>query len=61
MIGRSPLMAKLLDTVAQVAATEAIVLITGESGTGKEMIAMPFIITVRVRCAIHKNQLRGAD
>jgi two-component system response regulator HydG len=39
MIGRSPLMAKLLDTVAQVAATEAIVLITGESGTGKEMIA----------------------
>lgn len=39
IIGRSPLMVKLLDTVAQVAATEAIVLITGESGTGKEMIA----------------------
>ena len=39
MIGRSPLMVKLLDTVAQVAATEATVLITGESGTGKEMIA----------------------
>jgi len=39
MIGRSPLMVKLLDTVAQVAATEATVLITGKSGTGKEMIA----------------------
>ena len=39
MIGRSPLMVKLLETVAQVAATEATVLITGKSGTGKEMIA----------------------
>jgi two-component system response regulator HydG len=32
-------MAKLLDIVAQVAATEATILITGESGTGKEIIA----------------------
>ena len=48
MIGRSPLMVKLLETVAQVAATEATVLITGESGTGKEMIAN----------AIHYNSLR---
>ena len=39
MIGRSPLMVKLLDNVAQAAATEATILITGESGTGKEMIA----------------------
>jgi two-component system response regulator HydG len=39
MIVRSPLMLRLLETVAQVAATEATVLITGESGTGKEMIA----------------------
>jgi two-component system response regulator HydG len=39
MIGRSPLMIRLLKTVEQVAATEATVLITGESGTGKEMIA----------------------
>jgi two-component system, NtrC family, response regulator HydG len=39
MIGRSPLMVKLLEMTMQVAATEAIVLITGESGTGKEMIA----------------------
>ncbi len=39
MIGHSPLMVNLLETVAQVAATEATVLITGESGAGKEMIA----------------------
>jgi two-component system response regulator HydG len=32
-------MVRLLDTVAQVAPSEATVLITGESGTGKEMIA----------------------
>jgi two-component system response regulator HydG len=39
MIGRSAPMIKLLEVAAQVAATEATVLITGESGTGKEMIA----------------------
>jgi two-component system response regulator HydG len=39
VIGRSPNMVKLLETVAQVAPSEATVLITGESGTGKEMIA----------------------
>ena len=39
IIGRSPRMEKLLDTVAQVAPSEATVLIAGESGTGKELIA----------------------
>jgi two-component system response regulator HydG len=39
IIGRSPAMAKLLETVAQVAPSEATVLLTGESGTGKELIA----------------------
>ena len=39
IIGRSPVMVKLMETVAQVAPTEATVLIIGESGTGKEMIA----------------------
>jgi two-component system response regulator HydG len=48
IIGRSPLMIKLLETAEQVAATEATVLITGKSGTGKEMIAN----------AIHYNSLR---
>ena len=39
IIGQSPAMIKLLETVAQVAASEATVLINGESGTGKELIA----------------------
>src|SRR4030042_2757838 len=52
-------MVRLLETVAQVAPTEATVLITGESGTGKEVMAgaihfnsprkgMPF---VKINCA----------
>ena len=47
LIGRSRAMTALLETVAQVAPSEATVLITGESGTGKEMIAG----------AIHYNSL----
>jgi len=39
IIGQSPAMTNLLETVAQVAPSEATVLITGESGTGKELIA----------------------
>ncbi|MBW2623823.1 MAG: sigma-54-dependent Fis family transcriptional regulator [Deltaproteobacteria bacterium] len=39
IIGRGPAMIKVLETVAQVAPSEATVLIDGESGTGKEMIA----------------------
>jgi two-component system response regulator HydG len=39
IIGQSPAMTRLLETVAQVAPSEATVLITGESGTGKELIA----------------------
>ena len=50
IIGRSTAMVKLLETVAQVAPTEATVLITGESGTGKELIAG----------AIHFNSPRKA-
>ena len=48
LIGRSQTMTSLLETVAQVAPSEATVLITGESGTGKEMIAG----------AIHFNSFR---
>ena len=48
LIGRSQAMTVLLETVAQVAPSEATVLITGESGTGKEMIAG----------AIHFNSFR---
>ena len=39
IIGRSPAITSLLETVAQVAPSEATVLITGDSGTGKELIA----------------------
>jgi len=39
IIGRSPRMVAVLDTVAQVAPSEATVLISGESGTGKELVA----------------------
>lgn len=39
IIGRSPLLLKVLDTVVRIAPTNAPVLITGESGTGKELIA----------------------
>ena len=48
IIGQSPAMINLLETVAQVAPSEATVLITGESGTGKELIAG----------AIHYNSAR---
>jgi len=39
IIGHSPAMINLLETVAPVAPSEATVLITGDSGTGKELIA----------------------
>jgi two-component system response regulator HydG len=39
IIGRSPRMTQVLETVATVAPTDATVLILGESGTGKELIA----------------------
>jgi two-component system response regulator HydG len=39
IIGQSPAMVHLLETVAQVAPSEATVLISGDSGTGKELIA----------------------
>ncbi len=49
ILGKSPQMQRLLDQVAQVARTEATVLIEGESGTGKELIAR----------AIHANSARA--
>jgi len=39
MIGSSPVMQKLRQRIAQVAATDETVLISGESGTGKELVA----------------------
>ena len=48
IIGRSPAMQELFETIALVAPSEATVLIAGESGTGKELIAN----------AIHQNSPR---
>jgi len=39
IIGESPAMTRLFDTITQIAPTNATVLITGESGTGKELVA----------------------
>ena len=51
IIGRSPKMKSLLDTLAMVAPTDATVLIMGESGTGKEVAAN----------AIHHNSPRAGQ
>ncbi|MHA4895932.1 sigma-54-dependent transcriptional regulator [Pedobacter sp. PWIIR3] len=48
IIAEDPVMLQILETIGQVAATDASVLILGESGTGKELIAE----------AIHENSLR---
>jgi DNA-binding NtrC family response regulator len=39
IVGRSPVMARMFDTIAKVADTDVTVLIRGESGTGKELVA----------------------
>lgn len=49
IIGNSPVMKEILDSVAKVAKSNASVFITGESGTGKEVIAH----------AIHTQSLRS--
>ncbi|MCF6248784.1 MAG: sigma-54 dependent transcriptional regulator [Desulfobacula sp.] len=48
IIGDTPAMKALLDTIKMVAPTDASVLVSGESGTGKELVA----------AAIHYNSLR---
>lgn len=49
IVGRSPAMLKVLETVAKIARSDGAVLITGESGTGKELIAS----------AIHRLSMRN--
>lgn len=39
IIGKSPALQKILETISKVAQTDARILITGENGTGKELIA----------------------
>lgn len=50
IVGKSPLLQQVLNTVSRIASTNAPVLITGESGTGKELIAE----------AIHENSNRSS-
>jgi len=49
LVGNSPKMLELFDTIRQVASTNAAVLIQGESGTGKELAAL----------AVHKESKRA--
>ncbi len=49
IIGKSPLLKNVFNTIERIAKTNAAVLITGESGTGKELIAE----------AIHENSMRN--
>ncbi len=69
MIGRSPVMERVFDTIRQVAPSKATVLIQGESGTGKEVAAKaihslstraekPF---VAVHCAALSPQLLESE
>ena len=51
IIGSSPAMQRIFQTIDRVAHTDANVLILGENGTGKEMVAR----------AIHRNSLRGSE
>lgn len=51
IVGHSPKLMEVLNTVARVAHTDAPILITGESGTGKELIAE----------AIHVNSRRSSE
>ncbi|MCQ2604885.1 MAG: sigma-54 dependent transcriptional regulator [Spirochaetia bacterium] len=69
VIGKSPKMRKIMETVEQVAATRASILLTGESGVGKEVIAdtihnfsdrrnKPFI---KVHCAALSESLLESE
>ncbi len=50
IVGQSPAMQRVFDTIKKVAATDGTVLINGKSGTGKELVAR----------AIHFNSRRGS-
>ncbi len=57
IIGRSPAMINVFNTIEKVAATDANVLILGENGTGKEMIAR----ALHRRSARHENVFMNVD
>ncbi len=51
MVGKSPSMVRVFETIRKVAATEANILLLGENGTGKELVAR----------AIHRFSKRAAN
>ncbi|MAC04452.1 MAG: sigma-54-dependent Fis family transcriptional regulator [Balneola sp.] len=57
IIGRSPAMINVFNTIEKVAATDANVLILGENGTGKEVIAR----ALHRRSARHENVFMNVD
>ncbi|MEO9886944.1 MAG: sigma-54 dependent transcriptional regulator [Balneola sp.] len=57
IIGRSPAMINVFNTIEKVAATDANVLILGENGTGKEMIAR----ALHRRSSRHENVFMNVD
>ena len=69
LIGESPLMDEVFETVKQVAPTRATVLIQGESGTGKELVAQalhalsgrPKAKFVAVHCAALTPELLASE
>ena len=66
MVGGSPPMRKLVETVRRVGPSDAAVLIEGETGSGKELVARGLARRLRpARPPVHRRQLRrdlpGAD
>lgn len=69
IIGKSKKVQDLLDTISQVAATKASVLITGESGVGKELVADAIVnfsdrrdkSFVKVHCAALNSNLLESE
>ena len=68
IIGSSPVMRELFNTISLVAPSDATILITGESGTGKELVASAIFANslrkeqafIKINCAaLHENLLES--
>ncbi len=59
IIGQSPAMQRIFDTIKKVAATDGTVLIHGKSGTGKELVARAIHFnSKRAGKPVHRGELR---